>query len=83
MVTVKHPKCRKKKLYGAIRKFLGPVFHELASQKFEKQTIKDYIRHQERLDRLVPMKLVNFRLRIIAAFEPTHIRQAPGSAGTL
>ena len=27
------PKCRKKKLYGAIRKFLGPVFHELASQR--------------------------------------------------
>jgi putative transposase len=27
------PKCRKKKLYGAIRKFLGPVFRELASQR--------------------------------------------------
>jgi putative transposase len=27
------PKCRKKKLYGAIRKFLGTVFHELASQR--------------------------------------------------
>ena len=26
-------KFRKKKLYGAIRKFLGPVFHELASQR--------------------------------------------------
>jgi putative transposase len=27
------PKCRKKALYGKIRKFLGPVFHELASQR--------------------------------------------------
>ena len=27
------PKCRKKKLYGNIRKFLGPVFHQLASQR--------------------------------------------------
>ena len=27
------PKCRKKVLYGKIRKFLGPVFHELARQK--------------------------------------------------
>lgn len=27
------PKYRKKKLYGHIRRFLGPVFHELAGQK--------------------------------------------------
>ena len=27
------PKGRRKVLYGKIRKFLGPVFHELASQK--------------------------------------------------
>ena len=27
------PKCRKKVLYGKIRKYLGPVFHELARQK--------------------------------------------------
>ena len=27
------PKGRKKNLYGSIRKFLGPVFHELASQR--------------------------------------------------
>ena len=27
------PKCRKKDLYGKIRKFLGPVFHELSSQR--------------------------------------------------
>jgi putative transposase len=27
------PKCRKKVLYGSIRKFLGPVFRELARQK--------------------------------------------------
>ena len=27
------PKCRKKVLYGRIRKFLGPVFHELARQR--------------------------------------------------
>jgi putative transposase len=30
------PKCRKKKLYGEIRKFLGPVFHELAQQRRSK-----------------------------------------------
>jgi len=27
------PKCRKKQLYGQVRKFLGPVFRELARQK--------------------------------------------------
>ena len=27
------PKCRKKELYGKIRNFLGPLFHELASQR--------------------------------------------------
>jgi len=27
------PKGRKKSLYGNVRKFLGPVFHELASQR--------------------------------------------------
>ena len=27
------PKWRKKALYGSIRKFLGPVFHELAKQR--------------------------------------------------
>ncbi len=27
------PKCRKKELYGKIKKFLGPVFHELARQR--------------------------------------------------
>lgn len=30
------PKCRKKELYGKIRRFLGPVFHELASQRRSK-----------------------------------------------
>ena len=30
------PKCRKKELYGKIRKYLGPVFHELASQRGSK-----------------------------------------------
>ncbi|MDR2539296.1 MAG: transposase, partial [Chlamydiales bacterium] len=27
------PKCRKKVLYGRVRRFLGPVFHELAAQR--------------------------------------------------
>ena len=30
------PKCRKKALYGKTRKFLGSVFHELASQRGSK-----------------------------------------------
>ena len=30
------PKCRRKELYGKIRKYLGPVFHELASQRESK-----------------------------------------------
>ena len=30
------PKGRKKSLYGKIRKFLGPVFHELAGQSAQK-----------------------------------------------
>src|SRR3546814_18859551 len=32
------PKCRKKELYGKIRKFLGPLFHELAGQRGSKIT---------------------------------------------
>ena len=32
------PKCRKKELYGKIRKFLGPIFHELAGQRGSKIT---------------------------------------------
>ena len=27
------PKGRKKELYGKVRQFLGPVFHELAGQR--------------------------------------------------
>ena len=30
------PKGRKKALYGKVRKFLGPIFHELASQRGSK-----------------------------------------------
>jgi putative transposase len=30
------PKCRRKELYGKIRKYLGPVFHELAAQRGSK-----------------------------------------------
>ena len=30
------PKCRRKALYGKIRRFLGPVFHELARQRESK-----------------------------------------------
>jgi len=30
------PKCRKNELYGKVRKFLGPVFHELANQRRSK-----------------------------------------------
>jgi len=30
------PKCRKRVLYGKIRKYLGPVFHELAGQRGSK-----------------------------------------------
>ncbi|MDR3046137.1 MAG: IS200/IS605 family transposase [Bacteroidales bacterium] len=121
------PKCRKKSLYGAIRQFLGSVFHELASQRglkiikgnmvqdhvhmlisippkysvaevigyikgksaiavarqfgdkknfngerlwargyaastvgFEEQTIKNYIKHQERLDGIGSNEIGNF-----------------------
>ncbi len=30
------PKCRRKALYGKVRNYLGPVFHELASQRGSK-----------------------------------------------
>ena len=36
------PKCRKKKLYGPLRKELGAVFHELARQK-ECQVIEGHL----------------------------------------
>lgn len=41
------PKCRKKELYGKIRKFLGPVFHELAGQRgseiIEGHMVQDHV----------------------------------------
>ena len=41
------PKCRKKELYGKIRKFLGPVFHELAGQRgseiLEGHMVQDHV----------------------------------------
>jgi REP-associated tyrosine transposase len=41
------PKCRKKALYGKTRKFLGPVFHELASQRrsqiVERHRVQDHM----------------------------------------
>ena len=41
------PKGRKKALYGKIRKFLGPVFHELATQRgatiIEGHMVKDHV----------------------------------------
>lgn len=41
------PKYRKKKLYGGIRKYLGPVFHELAQQKgckiLEGHMVQDHV----------------------------------------
>ena len=41
------PKCRKKTLYGKIRKYLGTVFYELASQRgseiIEGHTVQDHV----------------------------------------
>ena len=41
------PKYRKKKLYGKIRRYLGPVFHELAQQKgckiLEGHMVQDHV----------------------------------------
>src|SRR3954449_5514445 len=41
------PKCRKKELYGKIRKFLGPVLHELAGQRgstiLEGHMVQDHV----------------------------------------
>ena len=41
------PKCRTKQLYGKVRKFLGPVFRELAKQKectiIEGHMISDHV----------------------------------------
>jgi len=41
------PKYRKKTLYGKVRKFLGPLFHELAGQKrckiLEGHRIQDHV----------------------------------------
>jgi REP element-mobilizing transposase RayT len=50
------PKCRRKMLYGEIRKQLGMIFHELARQNavstvgFELEAVKKYIREQEQID---------------------------------
>ena len=41
------PKCRRKSLYGKIRNYLGPVFHELASQRgseiIEGHMVQDHV----------------------------------------
>jgi putative transposase len=41
------PKGRKKELYGKVRKFLGPVFHELAGQRrsqiLEGHMVQDHV----------------------------------------
>jgi len=41
------PKCRKKALYGKVRKYLGTVFHELASQRgsriLEGHMVQDHV----------------------------------------
>lgn len=41
------PKCRKKELYGKIRKYLGPLFHELAGQRnckiLEGHMVQDHV----------------------------------------
>ena len=41
------PKYRKRVLYGTIRKFLGPVFHELAGQRpskvLEGHMVQDHV----------------------------------------
>ena len=41
------PKCRKKELYGKIRKYLGPLFHELAAQRnckiLESHMVQDHV----------------------------------------
>jgi putative transposase len=41
------PKCRRKELYGKIRKYLGPVFHELAKQRggkiLEGHMVQDHV----------------------------------------
>ena len=41
------PKCRKKELYGKVRKFLGPVFRELAGQRectiIEGHMVQDHV----------------------------------------
>ena len=41
------PKFRKKKLYGQVRSFLGPVFHELAGQRrckiLEGHMVQDHV----------------------------------------
>ena len=41
------PKCRKKELYGKIRKYLGPLFHELAAQRnckvLERHRVQDHV----------------------------------------
>ena len=41
------PKCRRKKLYGEIRKYLGKIFHELAQQReckiLEGHMVQDHV----------------------------------------
>ena len=49
------PKCRKKELYGKIRKYLGTVFHELAGQRgstiMEGHMVQDHVHMLIRIPR--------------------------------
>jgi putative transposase len=38
------PKCRRKKLYGGVSKYLGEIFHELAGQR-ESKIVEGHICH--------------------------------------
>jgi REP element-mobilizing transposase RayT len=64
------PKCRRKMLYGEIRKQLGGIFHELARQK-ECQIIEGHLVHDH-----VHMciKIADFR-SLITLVNSTHIFQ--------
>ena len=51
------PKGRKKELYGKIRRFLGPVFHELAKQRssqiVEGHMVQDHVHMMIKIPRCV------------------------------
>ena len=76
------PKGRKKTLYGKVRKFLGPVFHELAGQRrseiLEGYMVQDHVHMLCKSQRSWPrLRRVGRRRIVPCCYSPRLDDQSP------